>query len=94
MCWFVRMSEMMRFKTVDPRGPSYPRSGPSSSIEHPQACSSLAARAADPRSTSRRARRQRRPGASPIRSSLIVVAAAMLDDDAHAAFLPPTRAMG
>ena len=26
--------------------------------------------------------------------SRIVVAAAMLDDDAHAAFLPPTRARG
>lgn len=28
------------------------------------------------------------------RRSRIVVVAAMLDDDAHAAFLPPTRAMG
>ena len=28
------------------------------------------------------------------RRSRTVVAAAVLDDDAHAAFLPPTRAMG
>jgi hypothetical protein len=28
------------------------------------------------------------------RRSRTVVAAAMLDDDAHAAFIPPTRAMG